>query len=196
MNTHSSSRILARVKSWFTVFGPQSALFLRWLDVFCFPALWHRLYPSKVWSFNVWKTSSWSQKGDQGQLAYANCQALSLIPVWCWAGVSNQDSPTTFSISGQVLQPCLFLWGHVLQVQKNLKVFLPAPNYYTLVRVEPFSFLTGLKTRLWRTEVQCAQWIVLLFNIIPIVQLTKCLSRKKKISKLHKTVLHCENDMI
>ncbi len=38
---------------------------------------------------------------------------------------------------------------------------------------------TGMKTRLWRTEVQCAQWIVLLFNIIPIVQLTNVFQEKK-----------------
>lgn len=59
-------------------------------------------------------------------------------------------------------------------------------------------FLTGLKTRLWGIEIQHVQWtVLLLFNNTPIVQLIKCLSKKKKkkhsVDKLHKTVLKvCE----
>ncbi len=45
-----------------------------------------------------------------------------------------------------------------------------------------FNFLTGMKTRLCGTEIQCVQWIVLLFNNMPDVQLAKHLSEKKTLT--------------
>ncbi len=40
-----------------------------------------------------------------------------------------------------------------------------------------------INTRLWRIEVQCVQWIGLLFNNIPIIQQMNRLSKRLSVDK-------------
>ncbi len=120
---------------------------------------------------------------------------LTVFAKLCFCSLHRDDNGIVFkNLQFETSNICIFRilkrYCHVNEQPKcikSLKVWNPQDTVllWTTVSIDiiqgsAIDVLTGMERTEWEIEVglPCVQWIVLLFNIIPIVQLTKHLSEQ------------------